>query len=269
MPRRASCQNNLKQFGLVFKMYANESKGEKWPFYQLYKCGDRTPPGEPVRAPTMLANYDTVYPEYLTDLSILVCPSRPTDVARTKELQEVPGWGTCGLVWHVRSYMYMPHIVDLDTIWAGNVDENDDLTDALSYFHTDSLLIQGDILADYTAFSGVTMTAAATDKEYERGDVHLMRVREGIERLFITDINNPAASSIAQSELVVMFDSVGEGDIVFNHIPGGANILYMDGHTDFIRYVSGIPPCTNVGDGSGGWPALMRLVNENLLSGLL
>ena len=29
--RRSSCQNNLKQMGLVFKMYANESKGEKFP----------------------------------------------------------------------------------------------------------------------------------------------------------------------------------------------------------------------------------------------
>ena len=29
--RRASCQNNLKQFGLVFKMFASESKGNKFP----------------------------------------------------------------------------------------------------------------------------------------------------------------------------------------------------------------------------------------------
>ena len=29
--RRASCQNNLKQLGLVCKMYANESKGERLP----------------------------------------------------------------------------------------------------------------------------------------------------------------------------------------------------------------------------------------------
>jgi len=29
--RRSSCQNNLKQWGLVYKMYANESKGERWP----------------------------------------------------------------------------------------------------------------------------------------------------------------------------------------------------------------------------------------------
>ena len=29
--RRASCQNNLKQWGLVYKMYSNESKGERYP----------------------------------------------------------------------------------------------------------------------------------------------------------------------------------------------------------------------------------------------
>ena len=29
--RCSSCQNNLKQWGLVFKMYANESKGMKLP----------------------------------------------------------------------------------------------------------------------------------------------------------------------------------------------------------------------------------------------
>lgn len=29
--RRASCQNNLKQLGLVFKMYSNESRGMKFP----------------------------------------------------------------------------------------------------------------------------------------------------------------------------------------------------------------------------------------------
>ena len=29
--RRASCQNNLKQWGLVFKMYSGESKSAKFP----------------------------------------------------------------------------------------------------------------------------------------------------------------------------------------------------------------------------------------------
>ena len=29
--RRASCANNLKQMGIIYKMYANESEGEKYP----------------------------------------------------------------------------------------------------------------------------------------------------------------------------------------------------------------------------------------------
>ncbi len=38
--RRSSCQNNLKQWGLVFKMYANESKGERYPIMQTYNPRD-------------------------------------------------------------------------------------------------------------------------------------------------------------------------------------------------------------------------------------
>jgi prepilin-type N-terminal cleavage/methylation domain-containing protein len=33
--RRASCQNNLKQLGLMFKMYAGESKGERYPSFEM------------------------------------------------------------------------------------------------------------------------------------------------------------------------------------------------------------------------------------------
>jgi len=28
----------------------------------------------------------------------------------------------------------------------------------------------------------------------------------------------------------------GAGVSVFNHVPGGSNVLYMDGHVEFIRY---------------------------------
>jgi len=84
------------------------------------------------------------------------------------------------------------------------------------------------------------------------------RTREGIERFFITDINNPAAGAQAQSELFVMWDawSTGynwglmdpnlqldpsSGIGYFNHIPGGSNVLYMDGHVEFIKYGSEDP----------------------------
>ncbi|HEX71887.1 MAG TPA: hypothetical protein ENN65_01015, partial [Candidatus Hydrogenedentes bacterium] len=78
------------------------------------------------------------------------------------------------------------------------------------------------------------------------------RLREGIERFFITDINNPAASAVAQSEVVVMWDQVwgpavvpGDGGAysAFNHVPGGGNILFMDGHVEFLRYPGRWPVC--------------------------
>lgn len=64
------------------------------------------------------------------------------------------------------------------------------------------------------------------------------RLREGIERIMITDINNPGASSLAQSEAFIAFDLVATNAADFNHVPGGANVLYLDGHVDFIRYPS-------------------------------
>ncbi|MBI3119367.1 MAG: hypothetical protein HYZ00_11805, partial [Candidatus Hydrogenedentes bacterium] len=77
-------------------------------------------------------------------------------------------------------------------------------------------------------------------------DVRAFRLREGIERFFITDINNAAASSEAQSEIYVFWDNVDAGAEDFNHVPGGANILYMDGHVEFTKYPSGAGPASRL-----------------------
>ena len=66
------------------------------------------------------------------------------------------------------------------------------------------------------------------------------RLREGIERFMITDINNPAATAIAQSQLAVMWDEISADETShFNHVPGGCNVLFMDGHVEFLRYAGG------------------------------
>ncbi|MDZ4859007.1 MAG: type II secretion system protein, partial [Candidatus Hydrogenedentes bacterium] len=83
--RRASCQNNLKQWGIIFKMFAGESKNEELPRMQtswekITNCdtGATMFPAAPfVGAPTHWLNpqMSLVYPEYLTDASLAVCPS--------------------------------------------------------------------------------------------------------------------------------------------------------------------------------------------------
>jgi prepilin-type processing-associated H-X9-DG protein len=85
-----------------------------------------------------------------------------------------------------------------------------------------------------------------------------MHLREGIERFMITDINNPAASATAQSGVPVMWDhttaaATGTFDAsCFNHVPGGSNILYMDGHVEFVRYPAEA--------GSPQWPLCKNIV---------
>ncbi|HEX72133.1 MAG TPA: hypothetical protein ENN65_02340 [Candidatus Hydrogenedentes bacterium] len=70
------------------------------------------------------------------------------------------------------------------------------------------------------------------------------RLREGIERFLITDINNPAASAQAQSTLPIMWDIVSAKIKSFNHVPGGSNVLFMDGHVEFQRYPGQKGPVT-------------------------
>ncbi|MGI6461522.1 MAG: H-X9-DG-CTERM domain-containing protein [Candidatus Hydrogenedentales bacterium] len=68
------------------------------------------------------------------------------------------------------------------------------------------------------------------------GSNTIYRLREGVERFMVTDINNPAGSAMAQSELPVMADLVATSVELYNHVPGGGNVLFMDGHVEFIRY---------------------------------
>ena len=74
------------------------------------------------------------------------------------------------------------------------------------------------------------------DKDASSSGLTVYRIKEGIERFFITDINNPAGSATAQSELFVMWDDASISPSLYNHIPGGANVLFMDGHVEFVRY---------------------------------
>jgi len=57
---RASCANNLKQMGIVFKMFANEHRG-RWPSISS-------------RRGNLMVRGDEIFPEFLTDLNVLRCP---------------------------------------------------------------------------------------------------------------------------------------------------------------------------------------------------
>jgi prepilin-type processing-associated H-X9-DG protein len=105
------------------------------------------------------------------------------------------------------------------------------------YGFSDAQLIDG--VADQDQTIDLTST----------GETTVYRFREGIERFLITDINNPAASAKAQSSIATMYDYISSdmsGGFEFPHVPGGGNVLYLDGHVQFIRYPGEWPICYNM-----------------------
>jgi len=288
--RRASCANNLKQWGLVLKMYANEWDG-KFPrmgsYYGPVVDCTASPPF-PVTGYEYHfhqgPNFPSIFPEYLTDVKIYRCPSSAdpdtTDQGNiTTELcNEASGQALSGQVgsggsggWAGAfalgiSYSYWP--------WCFDKSDTDDPQCDIAAVWGDSfyagVIAAGQLAAFFDAYNQC-LSGAANPWDvpacYERdiglpdyatsyygsgtpvgngGGDTIYRLREGIERFMITDINNAAASAVAQSELAVMWDEVGTNLQGFNHVPGGSNVLYMDGHVEFHKYPANDFP-VNVG----------------------
>jgi prepilin-type N-terminal cleavage/methylation domain-containing protein/prepilin-type processing-associated H-X9-DG protein len=256
--RRAACQNNLKQMGLVFKMYSNEAAGGAWPggYIQYNRpMANVTTPGNGHDKMWSSFESNAVMPEYLNDPFVTLCPSDGEAHAGKRTSQDFLGdWGAgwpndtavTGNRWYRipdLSYRYFGWMVDKN--WMTNT--NDSLAVAIAFGGTGQN-------ADCTTqilppFGPMRRCYANRNNDFDivlpvQGrTVKALRLKEGIERFLITDINNPAASAKAQSETIVMYDSAAPNQGTFplspnefNHIPGGANILFMDGHVAFARY---------------------------------
>jgi prepilin-type N-terminal cleavage/methylation domain-containing protein/prepilin-type processing-associated H-X9-DG protein len=257
--RRASCQNNLKQWGIIYKMYAGESKAEKFPPMEMeLECNDM-----PCVAFGPLVS--AMYPEYCTDLAIAFCPSdaldsiedhRAPDGALTL-INKVAGNRNEGVEAIDASYTYFgaafdkigaddpqisiaplaalvsalglnPIPASVNTAPAQFAETYIDLITSVQPF----ALVQ-----DKAGFRGAADADRTVLAGHGNGDGDTVyRLREGIERFLITDINDPAATAKAQSEVFVMLDNVSTEVARYNHVPGGANVLYMDGHVAFTRY---------------------------------
>ncbi len=250
--RRASCQNNLKQAGLIFKMYAGESKGEAFPTLKVHRSKWKfEEDGEDFE--TNACNHDEVnvgdfifdvqstYPEYVTDLVILQCPSTPDFNPADWHFDNNPDYPVDVCTAYNRNYTYFGWaLTDRVLALPGGDINAQNIEDVLNEDTRDSLYW---ILHDAKFKLLVELYHQDIEVDTDGRPYTLYRLREGIERFFITDINNPAATAKAQSTLPTMWDQLAF-DLVedgFNHLPGGANALYMDGHVAFIRYPGAHP----------------------------
>ncbi len=302
--RRSSCQNNLKQWGLIFKMYANESKGEKFPPIEL-EVAQKEDTGLWELYMAVGPKVKAIYPEYLTDPSIIICPSDANDtVDKTLKGYTCPPLNLTPNDYHFCYYLGYYQgvaVIDASYIYFGWVfdkmgDNPDDLQRIDQLPQEVNIFIQiisqvnlpGDkivpaqlplallqmalnhpqgILAMQIAEANgqpspnqVKDLLMAADGDISGSRLSgfgngssdtVYRLREGIERFLITDINNTSATNKAQSNIFIMLDQLGASGTIslFNHIPGGCNILYLDGHVEFTRYPTKQPvnqPVANI-----------------------
>ena len=224
------------------KMYASESAGERFPMpYPGYYPADGS---APVESHTFFWG-PVVYPEYLSDIRVIFCPSDPDGQNKIASIQRLIDSGYPEVAEQLRDYSYQyigwVSLEDVDWITFKSTTRQARNADKIlpGWFVTSDMQHSADTLASVAQSTGII----------PRKTQYLLR--EGIERFLITDINAPGGSALAQSRIPVMWDIVSTGYKIsgtssgnqFNHIPGGMNVLYMDGHVDFLRYPN-VFPCS-------------------------
>ncbi|MFA7693889.1 MAG: DUF1559 domain-containing protein [Candidatus Hydrogenedentales bacterium] len=273
--RRKSCQNNLKQWGTIFKLYADEQKDyfpplqvtnrntPNWPSLSL--TGDF--PALELAAGPMVSSW---YPNYNADPAILLCPSDAED--SLDDLKDDNGdWNFYQVKKNYKvgySYAYIGWMLDrlnhpsLPPVEINTFDYLGSAADAFEFALPDGGLVPAQFGACVNAMFaealpkisnanlGVELCKIA-DKDWKvpigfgngAGEV-IYRLKEGNERFMITDVNNPQTSAMAQSTIFAMMDLLGnrgKATAFFNHVPGGCNVLFMDGHVDWIPYIAPAP----------------------------
>lgn len=275
--RRATCLNNLKQMGVALSMYSGETRGGLYPpianYYDVEENCDTSlffAEGVASRA-VFFWNPDGMYPDYIPNLDVIVCPSDPGWTAEdlhnrftgeldiTRKCVGRRGWTSLN-----GSYTYQGHVFD-------KLVDRQDFTISVSLFRGLSGLVcpsappGGRVNAQMAAMLLLLKNTPPEDQadflEYNidlrdfnhltpepignASGTDLLRLRSGVARLIITDVNNPAAATAVSSTIPVMWDQMATlpSPMGYNHVPGGTNVLFLDGHVEFVIY-PGIGPAT-------------------------
>jgi prepilin-type N-terminal cleavage/methylation domain-containing protein/prepilin-type processing-associated H-X9-DG protein len=259
--RRASCQNNFRQMGIVFKMFASEHK-DFFPWRHVSPQSDPGLPSNPSVSVGMWSQVHTaqIYPEYLADLNVFICPSGTFEQTTPfpQYFRKIvksrwslwPDSGYSGVAGEVLAlggdskvvakkcdgtqpqfdptYPYCSVVPSFCQYryWGWVIPGDRILTVDDSYAIAYQVEIANETFNnDWKDLPNVVLTHAGAIPAEPSETVTLHWFKEGIERFLITDINNPAGSAHAQSTLPVTWDNMNfdAGDSIPSETYNGFN----------------------------------------------
>jgi prepilin-type processing-associated H-X9-DG protein len=263
------CQQALKSLGQAMHMYAEEDRMGLYPRIQAsWRIEDAlTFDAGP--------DFFALYPQYIESPRFFQCGScaRPHRVIAHGQEKLSSAWPADALRAHARSvdrsYIYLGWVIDQMTPTDGST-ALDELTFLPDEVRASPLMPPGDSLISAQAAAGLKSIAHSLTRAYSRGGKtdflmtldYPIEVPEGlgnagsskILRLSNTTVgqleqlrgNSPISGESPKDEglsatIPIVWDRFEPGyerekSYDFNHVPGGSNVLYLDGHVDFVRY---------------------------------
>lgn len=248
---RAHCMNNMRELGRLFQMHAADHKYAYPPGAPNHAWGGA--PTEATRPFRLIRNNYTIDPRsldgYITEYKVFACRAARldfpydydywfADVSFTKEHLD-PQIGAKAAFKAKRKDLAKP------------LPDPECLSSEMYFYVPYTVASEGEMVY---LLNELDARMAAGETNFMRDDLpcsvpgqgtagrnSFLRVTDGVERMFITDVNNPAASWTSQSQIPVLFDRASHGGrLGFNHAAAlGGNVLYMDGSVAFVRYAEG------------------------------
>jgi prepilin-type processing-associated H-X9-DG protein len=198
-----------------------------------------------------------LYPDYVEDLRIFVCPSSSAQTADV----EAPWFTDMTLVEsHLSPILTAdPRNVEVLPTITGERIDTECMTSQHYIYLPHAVATEENLLFLFDEYYRLMAIGATqflwSDLEVPGGhgpggQDTFFRIYDGVHRMFIENVDRPGLTAVPESEIPLLFDVMSIlGTNLPNHVvPMGGNVLYMDGHVDFMKYPDDRlrPPYTEV-----------------------